>query len=43
MLQTDFCRGMGRSQEFVDARNLVMGYVMGYLPTISENKFVLVR
>ena len=31
-----------RSQAFVDVRDLVMGYVMGYLPTISENKFVLV-
>ena len=43
MLQTDFCRGMGRLQEFVDVRNLVMGYVMGYLLTISEKTFVFVR
>ena len=33
----------GRSQAFVDFRNLVVGYVVGYLLTISENKFVLVR
>ncbi len=39
MLQTDFCRGMGRSQEFVDVRNLVMGYLL----TISEKTFVFVR
>ena len=43
MLQTDFRREMGCSESFVDVRDLVMGYVMGYLPTISENKFVLVR
>ena len=43
MLQTDFCREMGCSQEFVDVRNLVMGYVMGYLPTILEKTFVFVR
>lgn len=29
----------GRSQAFVDVRNLLMGY----LPTISENKSVIVR
>ena len=33
----------GRSQAFVDVRNLVVGYVVGYFSTISENKFVLVR
>ena len=33
----------GRSQAFVDVRNLVVGYVVGYLLTISENTFVLVR
>ena len=33
----------GRSQAFVDVRNLVVGYVVGYISTISENKFVLVR
>ena len=43
MLQTDFRREMGCSGSFVDLSDLVMGYVMGYLPTISENKFVLVR
>ena len=32
-----------RSWAFVDVRDLVMGYVMGYFLTISENKFVLVR
>ena len=37
---TQFC---GRSQEFVDVRNLVMGYVMGYLSTISEKTFGVVR
>ena len=41
------CIVQGRSQEFVDVRNLVMGYVMGYLSTISEKKrsgsFVQVR
>ena len=39
MLQTDFCREMGCSQEFVDVLVLVMGYVMGYLPTISKKPF----
>ena len=33
----------GHSPAFVDVRNLVVGYVVGYLLTISENKFVLVR
>ena len=33
----------GRLQAFVDVRNFVVGYVVGYLLTISENKFVLVR
>ena len=27
----------------MDVRNLVMGYVMGYLSTISEKTFVVVR
>ena len=33
----------GRSQAFVDVRNLVVGFVVGYSLTISKNKFVLVR
>ena len=37
------CIVQGRSQEFVDVRNLVMGYVMGYLSTISEKTFGVVR
>ena len=37
------CIVQGRSQEFVDVRNLVVGYVVGYLPTISEKSFVVVR
>ena len=43
MLQTDFCREMGCSQEFVDVLVLVMGYVMGYSPTISKKPFGVVR
>ena len=37
------CIVQGRSQEFVDVRNLVVGYVVGYLPTISEKTFGVVR
>ncbi len=37
---TQFC---GRSQEFVYVCNFVVGYVVGYLLTISENTFVFVR
>ena len=36
-------RVLVRSQEFVDVGNLVTGYEMGYLPTISEKKLVFVR
>ena len=37
------CIVQGRSQEFVDVRNLVVGYVVGYSSTILEKTFGVVR